>query len=465
MPATGTITRLRLLLPRTLSLLSTVRVAKVAGQMKSRLLIALFTFAALLALRAGHVFSTDTNNLTTVTFTNNFFKGVCTIEGRSGLRWVPLQNFWATQRIGQATFALPANYTRFRLVGTPIGPANNVRLALCYGKISTVAGQGPVPPGVNAWQTNFEGAFATEVFLSDPRNAVADDQGNIYVVEREGHAVVKITTDGRIHTLVGTHVPGAGGDAIAGTNSALLYPSAIHIAGNKLYVLDAGNSRLRFVYLNDPNAFVYPVFTDPTGIGPNSSGLWVVEGLIDGQPGPTEAFYGNGTLLKHWEDGTLGVETNGSGFGELRSVVVNPRGRTIVADPVNHRVYRVRGNGNWVDEVQAGTGFAIGNQLGGPADKVALPGASGVAYLPIGGYFVALDRGAKVWYVDEEDNAAPFIFGRPGVLAGDGRWFRSGGRAPKIGNIRSISLAPDGDIILVQSDGFIRKVNFLRAIP
>src|SRR5262245_7789698 len=133
---------------RTLSLLSALEVAKMAGYMKSRLLFALFTFAALLALRAGYVFTTDTNQLTTVTFTNTFFDGVCTIEGRSDLRWVPLQNFWATQRIGHATFALPTNYSRFRLVRTPIGAANNVRLALSYGKISTVAGQGMVPPGV-----------------------------------------------------------------------------------------------------------------------------------------------------------------------------------------------------------------------------------------------------------------------------------------------------------------------------
>jgi hypothetical protein len=232
--------------------------------------------------------------------------------------------------------------------------------------------------------------------------------------------------------------------------------------------LDAGNNRLRFASLNNnPLGYMFTLFTDSRGIGTdnNISGLFVVEDLVGV---PTDAFYGNGTVLKHWEPGGpafLPVATNGTGFGELRSVVVNRQGRTIVCDSVNHRVYRVRGNGNWADEVQAGTGFPTGNMIGGDADEVSLPGASGTAYLPIGGYFIALDQGAKVWYVDSDDNAAPFIFGKPGVRAGDGKWFRSGGHTPKIGNIRSISLAPDGDIILLQSDGFVRKVDFLRSIP
>jgi len=222
------------------------------------------------------------------------------------------------------------------------------------------------------------------------------------------------------------------------------------------------------VDVTDPNAFVFPVFTDFSGIGTNqSSGLWVLEASPDGPPTPNEAFYGNGTTLKHWKFGTFAVQTNGTGFVDLNCVVRNPDGQTIVCDPANNRVFRVRSSGNWSGDqnVIAGTGISTGNKIGGDANKVSLPGASSVAYLPIGGFFVALDQGARVWYVDANKNAAPFIFGRPGVRAGDGSWFRRGGRKPKVGNVRSISLAPDGDIILLQSDGFVRKVDFLRSIP
>lgn len=436
--------------------------------MKSRLLLALFALfglSAVMEARATYTITTDTNtHLTTVTFSNGFFYGVSTVEGRSGLRWVPLTNFWTTQRVGQVTVSLPTNYTRFRLVASSIAPGNAfTRLATAYGKISTVAGNGFSAPWVNAWQTNYEGEYATNVVLSDPRNAVADRFGNIYVVERASHAVSKITPDGRLHTFVGTRAPGYTGDAPQfGTNSPLTFPSAIHLAGDHLYILDAGNNRVRVVNVTDPFALVLLVFYDFAGIGPNSAGLWVGE---DQDGVPVEAFYGMETVLKHWDNAI--VETNGTGFSSLASVVRSPLDRTIVCDSGNHRVYRVRGNGNWTDpqNVIAGTGFAIGNTVGGDADKVALPGVSGIAYLPIGGYFVSLDQGAKVWYVDSDDNAAPFIFGKPGVRAGDGKWFRRGGRLPKIGNVRSLSLAPNGDIILLQSDGYVRKVDFLRSVP
>ena len=88
-------------------------------------------------------------------------------------------------------------------------------------------------------------------------------------------------------------------------------------------------------------------------------------------------------------------------------------------------------------------------------------GARGVWYLPIGGYLVGLDEGARIWYVDDDDNAAPFIFGKPGVHDGDEKWFRQGGTRPKVSNIISVTIAPSGDIILVEGNGFVRKIDFL----
>src|SRR6185369_2213438 len=120
--------------------------------------------------------------------------------------------------------------------------------------------------------------------------------------------------------------------------------------------------------------------------------------------------------------------------------------------------------------VVAGTGFP-GGHPSGDADEVALPGASGITYLPIPGFFIGLDEGARVVYVDNDQNAATFVFGAPigdpkypnGAHDGDGGWFRAGGsRKPKISNVRSITLAPSGDLILVEGNGFVRKIEFLR---
>ncbi len=63
--------------------------------------------------------------------------------------------------------------------------------------VSTVAGNGETG-------TPQEGGLATECPLVDPRAVTADANGNVYVLERGGHALRRVTPDGRIRTIAGT---------------------------------------------------------------------------------------------------------------------------------------------------------------------------------------------------------------------------------------------------------------------
>ena len=76
---------------------------------------------------------------------------------------------------------------------------------LVTGIVTTVAGNGQ--RGVPA-----DGAVATAAPLVDPRAVAADDKGNVYILERGGHALRVVGTDGRIRTVVGTGQRGASGD-------------------------------------------------------------------------------------------------------------------------------------------------------------------------------------------------------------------------------------------------------------
>ena len=71
------------------------------------------------------------------------------------------------------------------------------------GLVRTVAGNGQ--RGVPR-----DGAIATASPLVDPRAAAADAAGNLYVLERGGHALRVVRPDGTIETVAGTGEPGWG---------------------------------------------------------------------------------------------------------------------------------------------------------------------------------------------------------------------------------------------------------------
>jgi len=73
------------------------------------------------------------------------------------------------------------------------------------GFVETVAGNGK--KGVPA-----DGAVAREAPLVDPRAVAADAEGNVFILERGGHALRVVDPSGKIRTIVGTGEPGSSGD-------------------------------------------------------------------------------------------------------------------------------------------------------------------------------------------------------------------------------------------------------------
>jgi sugar lactone lactonase YvrE len=74
---------------------------------------------------------------------------------------------------------------------------------MATGRLNLVAGNGN--KGVPS-----DGSVATESPLVDPRAAAADRFGNVYILERGGHALRKVDHHGRIRTVAGTGTPGIG---------------------------------------------------------------------------------------------------------------------------------------------------------------------------------------------------------------------------------------------------------------
>ena len=236
-----------------------------------------------------------------VSWTNAFFDGVCTLEGTSQLRnggvtWTPLKNFFTTNYAGSGSFSpLPGNaFYRLRAVDisfdTPLAFSNLVQ---SYGLLHTLAGNG-VDSGldnVSFWNPVFEGLSATNVTLSRPHIAMADPAGNIFIADKNSHSVLKITTDGRIHTVAGAHSAGNGPDiATPGTQVALNQPNGLWVRSDgTVYILDTGNGKVRRLA---PGGTMTTLFTDAGGIS-IGRGLWVRddEALV---------YYASQTKLRQW---------------------------------------------------------------------------------------------------------------------------------------------------------------------
>jgi DNA-binding beta-propeller fold protein YncE len=79
------------------------------------------------------------------------------------------------------------------------------RIDLKSGIVTTIAGNGE--KGVPA-----DGADAAKSPLVDPRAVTVDRSGNVYVLERGGHALRVVDSSGKLRTVVGTGQKGNSGD-------------------------------------------------------------------------------------------------------------------------------------------------------------------------------------------------------------------------------------------------------------
>jgi sugar lactone lactonase YvrE len=110
---------------------------------------------------------------------------------------------------------------------------------LSDGVVTTVAGNGArgTPP---------DGADARAAPLSDPRAVAVDSHGNLYIIERGGHALRVVDRLGKIRTVVGTGEKGFTGDGADARMATLNGPKHLAIDRNDdVLIADTENHAIR----------------------------------------------------------------------------------------------------------------------------------------------------------------------------------------------------------------------------
>jgi len=314
-----------------------------------------------------------------------------------------------------------------------------------YGNINTLAGKGKVrEKSENGWKMDYEAGPAKKAELSRPHFAMADEAGNTYIADKDAHAIRMVDASGRISTIAGTSKSGFNGDGIA-TDCMLRYPNGLFVEPDgTYYILDMGNNRVCKV---DREGMLTTVFIDKEGIR-IGRGLWVTDN------GAT-IYYASGKRVRMWTAAS-GCEDFCSGFGQLGNITLDHEGQLVVTDRGANIVYRVPSKGKKI--AIAGNGDKKGIENGEKATDVALNGVRAIWFLENGAYLLGTHEGGKVFYVSTDGKIYRLVHGgHDHEHDGDGNHFKAKGK--KVSEVRSVTVAPNGTIIITENDhGYIRII-------
>lgn len=242
------------------------------------------------------------------------------------------------------------------------------RLDLATGQTTPLAGNGE--RGYHG-----DGGSATAAALNMPHEIQFDAQGNLYIVERDNHAVRKVDGEtGIISTFVGTGEPGFSGDGGPANQAQLRQPhSIIFNQQGHLLICDIGNHRIRQVDMT--------------------------RGLI-------ETYAGTGQQLSTPDGAALtGTPLNGP-----RTLAIDPAGNLYLALREGNAIYRINPQTATIHHL-AGTGEKGYFGDGGPAKLATLAGPKGLAYGPDQTLYIVDTENQVIRSLDLETDIITTILG------------------------------------------------------
>lgn len=320
----------------------------------------------------------------------------------------PVEEYQVTTLAGTGTAGSidgPVATALFRTVqGVAIGADGSVIVTdRGNNRIRRITPAGEVIPVAGANSAGYtEGTGAAARFRL-PWRAVEDAQGNIFVADRDNHAIRKITPAGVVTTIAGTGTAGyADGPAAAAQFNQPL--DIVADAAGNLFVADNLNHRIRKISVdgqvttiagNGTAGFANGTgtaaqFRNPSGLEIDKDGNLLIADRLNHrvrkvtQAGVTTTLAGDGT------SGYLDGDAAAARFADPYGITADASGNIFIADLNNHKVRKISTEGK-VTSIAGGAkgftdGLGAGAQLNTPTD-------------------VCIDRNGNLYVADQANHA------------------------------------------------------------
>ncbi len=242
------------------------------------------------------------------------------------------------------------------------------------GKVVVVAGTGTKGHAG-------DGGKALAAELSAPHEVRFDSKDNMYIAERDANVVRFVDRkSGVLSTLVGTGVPGFGGDSGLSNQAQLKQPHSIVLDKNdNLYICDIQNNRIR---------------------------------RRDAATGILTTFAGNGATDDTPDEAPLSAPLHGP-----RSIDIAPDGTMYLILREGNKVFSIDPRRGILKRV-AGTGAKGYGGDGGPARDASWNGPKGIAYAPDGSLYISDTENHVIRRVSLSDGTVSTVVGTG--VRGDG---------------------------------------------
>jgi len=269
--------------------------------------------------------------------------------------------------------------------------------------ISTFAGNSAIG-GTHAG----DGGPATAAGFDFPAGIAMDAAGNIYIADRDNHAVRKVNTSGTISIIAGTGTSGSIGDGGAATAAQVSQPVGLNFdAAGNLYIADYGNHRIRMInsagiistvagstggYAGDGGAATTARLSYPTDMAFDAAGNMYISDYNNGvvrkvnTSGIISTYAGGGSSYVN------GIPATDASLWANNGVRVDAAGNVYITDMYHHRICKVTTAGLCYTIAGDGTAGYTGDGAAATAARVNSPA------------FMEFDKAGNLFFSDHSNH-------------------------------------------------------------